>query len=234
MSKFEMDDQDTVGYFLPEDSQFRLKKLREHMDFLSRVSQPRTANEDDEYIPDIRAGEVAVCLELLGEQVELVLDEVTYPATRELDKARSAARARVDDGDDHDEDDESEEDDADAGDDSSVHAAAADAPKLRFGVTLDQIDALNRMLELISAHGDVVSAGEMADYATQTMPVVGHAIFDQAAEVRKILLQVEHQRLDGGAPLSNRVREAPAVYGAAPMSTPQLGRAAPSTGARMH
>lgn len=27
---------------------------------------------------------MAVCLELLGEQVELVLDEVTYPATREL------------------------------------------------------------------------------------------------------------------------------------------------------
>lgn len=213
MSKFEMDDEETVGYFLPEDSQFRLKKLREHMDFLSRVSQPRTANEDDEYIPDIRAGEVAVCLELLGEQVELVLDEVTYPATRELPAARSAAKAR-DDDDDHE---ESEEDDADVGDDNSVHAGAADAPKLRFGVTLDQIDALNRLLELISAHGDVVSVGEMADYATQTMPVVGHAIFDHAAEVRKILLQVEHQRLDGGAPLSNRVREAPAAYGVMPV-----------------
>jgi len=212
MSKFEMDDEETVGYFLPEDSQFRLKKLREHMDFLSRVSQPRTANEDDEYVPDIRAGEVAVCLELLGEQVELVLDEVTYPATRELPAARSAAEAR-----DDDDDEESDEDDADAGDDSSVYAAAGDAPKLRFGVTLDQIDALNRLLELISAHGDVVSAGEMADYATQTMPVVGHAIFDHAAEVRKILLQVEHQRIDGGAPRSNRVREAPAVYGVMPL-----------------
>ena len=34
-------------------------------------------------------------------------------------------------------DEESDEDDADAGDDSSVYAAAGDAPKLRFGVTLE-------------------------------------------------------------------------------------------------
>ncbi|MCD9097509.1 XAC0095 family protein [Luteimonas fraxinea] len=198
-----------MGYFLPEDSQFRLKKLREHMDFLSRVSQPRTANEDDEYIPDIRAGEVAVCLELLGEQVELVLDEVTFPAMRKARKARSAAEDT--EGDDDDE----EEDGAEADKAIGVHAAVADAPVLRFGVTLDQIDALNRLLELISAHGDVVSAGEMADYATQTMPVVGHAIFDHAAKVREILLQVEDQTLDQSS-AQNRVREAPAVYGVAP------------------
>ncbi|MCD9124934.1 XAC0095 family protein [Luteimonas fraxinea] len=209
MSKFEMDDQDTVGYFLPEDSQFRLKKLREHMDFLSRVSQPRTANEDDEYIPDIRAGEVAVCLELLGEQVELVLDEVTFPAMRKARKARAAAEDT--EGDDDDED----EDGIEADDAIGVHAADADEPILRFGVTLDQIDALNRLLELISAHGDVVSAGEMADYATQTMPVVGHAIFDHAAEVREILLQVEDQTLDRSA-AQNRVREVPPAYGVAP------------------
>lgn len=227
MSKFEMDDEDTVGYFLPEDSQFRLKKLREHMDFLSRVAQPRTANEDDEYIPDIRAGEVAVCLELLGEQVELVLDEVTYPATRELSAARSAAQAREDD------DEDAEEDDADADDDSRVHASAADVPALRFGVTLDQIDALNRLLELISAHGDAVSAGEMADHATQTMPVMGHAIFDHAAEVRKILLQVEHQRIDGGAPRSNRVREARAAYGVMPVRG-ALRRVQSPVGVRPH
>ncbi|PBS13831.1 hypothetical protein CMZ82_03385 [Lysobacteraceae bacterium NML93-0792] len=35
-----------------------------------------------------------------------------------------------------------------------------------------------------------MSAGEMADTATQTMPVVGHAIFDHAAEVQRILLQL--------------------------------------------
>lgn len=47
----------------------------------------------------------------------------------------------------------------------------------------------------------------MADTATQTMPVVGHAIFDHAAEVQRILLQLEHERIDGGAPLSNQVRK---------------------------
>ncbi|MDR7194571.1 XAC0095 family protein [Luteimonas terrae] len=217
-----------MGYFLPEDSQFRLKKLREHMDFLSRVAQPRTANEDDEYIPDIRAGEVAVCLELLGEQVELVLDEVTFPAMRKARKARSAAE------DTEGDDDDAEEDGTEADDAIGVHAADADAdrPTLRFGVTLDQIDALNRLLELISAHGDVVSAGEMADYATQTMPVVGHAIFDHAAEVREILLKVEDQTLDQSS-ARNRVREAPAVYGVAPARL-HLQRVCASKHARFH
>ncbi|WP_425481499.1 XAC0095 family protein, partial [Luteimonas suaedae] len=35
------------GYFLPEDSQFRLKKLHDHMMFLSQLAQPRTHDEDE-------------------------------------------------------------------------------------------------------------------------------------------------------------------------------------------
>lgn len=79
----------------------------------------------------------------------------------------------------------------------------------------------------------MVSAGEMADYATQTMPVVGHAIFDHAAELQKILLQVEHQRIDGSAPLSNRVREAPAAYGVLPVRG-ALRRVQSPVGVRPH
>ena len=62
-----------------------------------------------------------------------------------------------------------------------------------------------------------MSAGGRADYVMQTIPVADHAILDHAAEVLEILMQVEHQRLDGGAPGSNRVREAPAVYGVLPL-----------------
>jgi hypothetical protein len=41
MSKFDSDDLETTGYSLPEDSQLRLKKLREHAEFLSHLAQPR-------------------------------------------------------------------------------------------------------------------------------------------------------------------------------------------------
>ncbi|WP_425481505.1 XAC0095 family protein, partial [Luteimonas suaedae] len=47
MSKFNSDDLGMLGYFLPEDSQFRLKKLHDHMVFLSQLAQPRTHDEDE-------------------------------------------------------------------------------------------------------------------------------------------------------------------------------------------
>ncbi|WP_386263407.1 XAC0095 family protein, partial [Xanthomonas translucens] len=37
-----LDDEDMPGYFLPEESQFRLAKLRDHVRFLVRLAQPRT------------------------------------------------------------------------------------------------------------------------------------------------------------------------------------------------
>ena len=44
MSTFDSDDLETMGYFLPEDSQLRLKKLREYVEFLSHLAQPRMAD----------------------------------------------------------------------------------------------------------------------------------------------------------------------------------------------
>src|SRR5688500_13916915 len=40
MSKLDSGDLNMPGYFLPEDSQSRLKKLRDHIAFLSRLAQP--------------------------------------------------------------------------------------------------------------------------------------------------------------------------------------------------
>ncbi|WP_386263523.1 XAC0095 family protein, partial [Xanthomonas translucens] len=37
-----LDDETMPGYFLPEESQFRLAKLRDHVRFLVRLAQPRT------------------------------------------------------------------------------------------------------------------------------------------------------------------------------------------------
>lgn len=84
--------------------------------------------------------------------------------------------------------------------------------RLVFGVTMDQWDALDRLMQTLQAHGDVVSASNMADFARGTLPMVGHAIFDGAMEVREILDQVEMQELPQSTAPSTGVGEARAVY----------------------
>jgi hypothetical protein len=80
MSKFDSDDLETTDYFLPEDSQFRLKKLRGYAEFLANLARPRMADEEKEWYAEIRPGEVAICLELLEEQIGQVLNELSWPA----------------------------------------------------------------------------------------------------------------------------------------------------------
>src|SRR5690625_384272 len=155
MSKFDSDDLEMTGYFLPEDSQLRLKKLRVYVEFLSHLAQPRRADEERECVPEIRVGEVAICLELLTEQVGHVLDEISWPAQRYEGEAAPEADAEP----------ETAEDD-DAG------------SRYIFGVTLEQVDTLNRLIEMISAHGDVATASDDAELADHTLSLLGHAIFD--------------------------------------------------------
>ncbi|KTF41118.1 XAC0095 family protein [Xanthomonas translucens] len=71
------------GYFLPEESQFRLVRLGEFITFLGRLAQPRSVDEEREAAPKVRAGELAVCMELLAEQMDMVLREVSWPAQRQ-------------------------------------------------------------------------------------------------------------------------------------------------------
>jgi len=71
------------GYYLPEEAQYRLQQLRDHIRFLARLAQPRTLDEEREAAPKVRAGELAVCMELLAEQVDMVLREVSWPAQRQ-------------------------------------------------------------------------------------------------------------------------------------------------------
>ncbi|AZR32993.1 XAC0095 family protein [Xanthomonas vasicola] len=68
--------QSQPGYYLPEGAQYRLQQLRDHMRFLARVAQPRTQAEERARQPDICMDELAVCLELLAEQLGGVLDDV--------------------------------------------------------------------------------------------------------------------------------------------------------------
>jgi hypothetical protein len=174
MSKFNADDLERTGYFLPEDSQLRLKKLREYAEFLSHLAQPRSADEEQEWIPETRAGEVAICLELLAEQVGLVLDDLSWPAYR---SEREAALG------------------ADAEPEAAKEVPDDAGGRYIFGVTLEQVDTLNRLIAMMLAHGDVVTASDEAELADHTLSVLGDAIFNDARTVREIIRQVESQRL---------------------------------------
>ncbi|MCL1532466.1 hypothetical protein M3O57_19385 [Xanthomonas nasturtii] len=64
-----------------------------------------------------------------------------------------------------------------------------------FGITMEQVDALDQLLLTIAAHGDVIADGNADRLDRRTLPVLGSAIFDAAGAVRTILGQLELQRL---------------------------------------
>jgi hypothetical protein len=189
-------DPEATGYFLPEDSQLRLKQLREYVGFLAHLARPRKADESQEWTAGIRPGEVAICLELLEEQIGQVLDELAWPAER---GGRAAAR----------------EADAPA---KAVEPEAAGpvmdeaGSRYVFGVTLSQIDEINLLIDMLRAHGDVVAANEAAEFADHTLSTVGNAIFSGANKLREIILDLEAQRLDPARGSRTGVREERAIY----------------------
>ncbi|NZA24774.1 hypothetical protein H0E84_00090 [Luteimonas sp. SJ-92] len=197
MSNRESDDLQVPGYFLPEDSQLRLEKLRDHMVFLSRLAQPRTSAERQGWMPEAGAADLAICLELLAAQATLVLEAVSWPAHRQAAADGPAAKAEA----------------------LLPQAYAAASERFTFGVTLDQIDALGRLIQTISAHGGVVAAARAGEQADHTLPMLGRAIFEGAAAVRDLLDQVEAQRLGKGARSRVRVGEGQAVYRGAASGT---------------
>ena len=194
MSKHDWDENDTTGYFLSEDSQARLRKLHEHMVFLSQLAQPRSADEEPSgWGPQIVGSELAVCMELLAEQAEWVLDAVSWPAERRARKTPGEVAAEREQG-------EAQEDFA-------------------FGITLEQIEALNRLVDSLSADGEASTGSGEAIAAEAAQSAVESAMHDGLDALREILAQVQVQPLGG-----SRVGETRAVYGASPMrpATPGL------------
>jgi hypothetical protein len=204
MSKLDSDGLETTGYFLPEDSQYRLKKLREYIEFLSHLAQSRMADEEQEGIPEIRVGDMAICLELLAEQVGLVLDEISCPAQRYEEEAAPGI---------------------DAESQTAKEEVPGDADsRYIFGVTLEQVDTLERLIEMISAHGDVVIASDDAEFAEHTLSLLGDAIFGDARAVRKIIRQVNSQRLGQARGSQAGVGEDQAAYRAGRCRASALAR----------
>jgi hypothetical protein len=63
------------------------------------------------------------------------------------------------------------------------------------GVTIDQVDKLDRLIRTIAAHGDVIAAGGAAHLDVQSLPALGDTIYDAANAVRSILDQIGEQKL---------------------------------------
>ncbi|WP_206064273.1 hypothetical protein [Oleiagrimonas sp. C23AA] len=80
MSTIEVEDPKATGYYLPEETQLRLKKLHEYATFLANLARPRQADPSLEGFAEIRPGEVGICLEHFEEQIGGVLEEIGWPA----------------------------------------------------------------------------------------------------------------------------------------------------------
>ncbi|MFC5436010.1 XAC0095 family protein [Rhodanobacter umsongensis] len=200
MSTFDSDDLERTGYFLPEDSQFRLKKLREYLEFLSHLAQPRIADEEREGVPEIRPGEVAICLELLEEQIAQVLGELSWPAKR----GETAAAGEAD---------------ADAKACTQAEQPEVAGPlmdeagnRLLAGVTLDQIDEVNLLLSSLRALGNVVTCSDHAELSDVTLSIMGDAIVRDVEKLRDIMRDVQGQTLKSPHATKTGVREEWATY----------------------
>jgi len=204
MSTFDSDALETTGYFLPEDSQLRLKQLREYLGFLTNLARPRRPDEDHEWFSEIRPGEVAICMELLEEQIAQVLDELSWPAER---GERGAAL------------------EADADTDTDTEVAEPDAAepvrdgagkRFLFGLTLDQFDRIGRLLDSLRALGNVVTCSDHADLSNVTLSVMGDAIVRDVEKLRDVISDVNAQKLKPPHGTKPGVREERATYLALP------------------
>jgi hypothetical protein len=187
MSMFDSDDM--PGYSLPDDSQSQLKKLRDCALHLSRLVRQRGSEELRGDTPGVRMDELAICLELLSEQMAVVLDEVSQQAQRQTEATKSAVAPAA-----------------------SPQLYGSATERFAVGITLEQIDALNRLSRTISAHGDVVACSRAAELASDTLPQVGQAIYDGMEAVRALLQEVEAQQLRHRRDPRNGMAEERAVY----------------------
>ncbi|MDR6990657.1 hypothetical protein [Luteimonas sp. 3794] len=215
MSKFDTEDRGALGYFLTEDGQSRLRNLHQHIVFLSRLAEPRVDEEEDG--PEIDHPALAGCMDLLAEQVQLVLDTVSWPARLQVKGKPGGDQDEADDGDgDGDGDgDDDEAEDVDASDD--VEEAVATGPggaNYLVGMTLRQIDEANNLLDMLVAQGDLLhlSGTSGTEFTDNTIAMAGASIFDSAQALQALHRQVNSQYLTDRPAARPRVRETPPLY----------------------
>ncbi len=214
MSTIDSEDRNVTGYFLPEDSQLRLKQLCDYVGLLANLARPRQAGADHEWIAKVGPGEVANCLGLLSEQIAQVLREISWPAVRGEHASAAGSDAE-----------------ADAGVDMADEAADTAEPvvgatRYTSGVTLEQIDDMQLLLGSLRALANVVTCADHAEYAKATLSIMGDAIHRDVGKLREIVDAVdEAQRLTPRPAPRPGVAEEHAAYLAHPAHVP-LNRSA--------
>lgn len=204
MSTNERKDQDATGEALSRDSLQRLAKLRVDVALLARVVRARQADASPEGVTEQRLAEMTDSLAWLEARIGQVLDE-------HAGSGEGIEAAALD------------EDEADALDDDAASQEAgepmsdADAKPYVAGITLEQIDEINLLLESILAQGDVVTAADHAEFATATLSVIGYNIYRETSAVRDLLGDIlDDQRLEPPHHPPSGVREEHASYLALP------------------
>ena len=86
-----------------------------------------------------------------------------------------------------------------------------------YGIAVRQMDAMDRLLRMLAAHGDLLATSQATDLAEGTLPAIGEALHAHALAMRDILDQVEMQRLDEAADRQDKVEERHAIYAVTPL-----------------
>jgi hypothetical protein len=214
MSKFDADDLETTGYFLPECTQRRLKKLQEYVTFLAHLTRPRLANEES---AEIQPSELALCLDQLEKRVAPVMEALSQPFARGKDAAASAPDVET----------EAHEGEDDAQLDTDADATGAfksrSGERYLSGITLDQVDEINLLLGSLRAIGNVVCCADHAEYSKATLSVMGDAIYRDVDKIHDIVEEIYESQRFRPKHVLNSVREALASYLALPEHSPTRG-----------
>ena len=211
MSTIDSEDRYVTGYFLPEDTQLRLKQLREYVGFLTNLARPRRPDEDSECYNEIRPGEVAICFELIEEQIGWVLDELSYPAERGEQASEQAPKAET----------AADFDETETPTDAADTAEPAVAKRYSYGLTLEQLDEMQLLLSSLRALANVVTCADHAEYNKATLATMGDAIYRDVEKLQGMLDAVDDtQRLNPRPGPQHGVEEEHAAYLALPERLP--------------
>jgi hypothetical protein len=92
-----------------------------------------------------------------------------------------------------------------------------------FGVTLNQLDEINLLLDSLRAHGNVVTCSDHAELSDVTLSIMGDAIVRDVMKLRDIIRDVNAQGLEPPHGTKPGVREERATYRALPARSPAGG-----------
>ena len=207
MSTNTSNDTQANGHGLPESTERRLRKLQEYVTFLTHVVRPgRTDGETAE----IGADEWATCLKQLEQRVAPVMEALSQAVERGEDTVAPAPDAALN---------ARKTDDAEA---ASIPTSPS-GERYTSGITLEQIDQINLLLESLRALGNVVYCADHAEYSKATLTIMGDAIYRDVGKIHDILDTIYESQRFGPKYELNSVREASASYLALPAHSPRGG-----------